>query len=471
MFREDLLAADFRRWKENGADPQARGIALEGIVARLFRRARFGVDLDPGAARPRQTDLVATGGNETYLIETKWRATAVDVADLDELRTRLGRATPGAIGILISISGFAATAIDDLSEHRDRLILLIDGDELERSISGSTDLKGMLIEKRDAMRIHGEVQIGPSRRQRVSRRQALQNDPLPGDAYIVLPDGSRPAWFAAGGGFGHFTFARNVTDPDWVPAPGSSVSVDIRLQVESVDDIVRVLTELSALRFSTGDGHWCIQQSSTNWHGTGAGSLVEALGRWEERYQGIDDIHHTEEVCYQDVCDDGFYTLTFDVSASEKRRVWNANLSMQLVGVPLDHEPIRELCRTFKVEQGVHFRPRVEKVLKRSHLLGSAPVPLEVCAFIVEEQVRDAECEEWVAGIVVANPFLKENASGDERFDDPDLRRYLLQSEILVCGLGSWHPIDKLERCYRLHRCEWGWTSDALVVLMSADWD
>jgi Restriction endonuclease len=471
MFREDALLAEFRQLKEDGTDPQARGLALEGIVAKLFRRARFGVDQDPRAARPRQTDLVATSGSETYLIETKWRANAADVGDLDELRARLGRATPGAIGVLISIGGFAKTVIDDLSEHRDRLILLIDADELEKAISGSTDLKGMLSEKRDAMRVHGEVIVESHRQRRPSQRRALQSDPAPGDAYIVLSDGSRPAWFVAGGRFGHFTFARNVTDPDWVPAPGAAVSVDIRLPVGGVDDIVHVLAELSALRFSTGDAHWCIQQSSTNWHGTGAKSLVEALERWEERYQGIDDLHHTEEVCYQDVCDDGFYTLTFDVAASDDRRVWHADLSMQLIGVPLDQDPIRELCRTFKVEQSVHFRPRTEKVLKVSPLRHRISSPLEVLAFIVEDQERDEPDREWVAGIIVKNPLFRPNGSVAYTSEDTDLDRYLAHTEVLVCELSSWHPLDTNERSYGLRGCEWGWTSNALVVRISADWD
>ncbi len=471
MFREDPLVAEFGRLKESGTDPQARGLALEGIVAKLFRRARFGVVGDAGAASPRQTDLVATGDGHTYLIETKWRSTAVDTGDLDQLRARLGRAAPGAIGILISIGGFTTKSVGDLCEHRDPVILLIDGEELEKAIAGDSDLKRMLSAKQDAMRIDGEVLVGQHHKPRPKRPRALQNSPAPADAYFVLADGSRPNWIAAGGTFGEFTFARQVTDPDWVTAGGAGVSVDIRLPIEGVDGITAALAELADLRFSTGDAHWCIQQSTTNWHGMGGQNLADALNRWEDRYQDVNHIHHTEQVCYQDVCDDGFYTLTFDIAASNPRVVWHADLSMQLIGVPLDQEPIRELCRTFGVEQGVHFRPRTEKALKRHNFGRDAPGELDVLALIVEEQSRREELEVWVAGIVVKNPFFTAGGSREKPFDDGGLAAYLSKTEALVCELSSWHQLDKPDMSYVLRRCEWGWTSDALVVRISADWD
>jgi hypothetical protein len=63
----------------------------------------------------------------------------------------------------------------------------------------------------------------------------------------------------------------------------------------------------------------------------------------------VEERHHTEEFTYFDVCDGGLYTLTGSVSASEHRRVWQTSLSFQLVGVPLDTSPPRNVRRAVGV--------------------------------------------------------------------------------------------------------------------------
>jgi hypothetical protein len=471
MLREPPLLNAYRELIADGTKPHARGAALEALVAKLFRAARLGVEPDAGAARPRQTDLVATSAaGAMYLIEVKWRASPADISDLDSLRARLDRA-PSAIGVLVSVSGFSSTVIDDLKAHRDPQVLLIDGEELEQTLAGRTDLKAMLREKEDALRVHGEVLIRSRPLSRARPRRPLGGVPAGSEAYFVLADGTTAEWIKAKGDFGQFTFTTSLTDPDWVPAWGAGVMVDIALPVHSVDGIVDALAELADLRFSTTGSHWCIQQTATNWHGTGGEGLARALRAWEARYSELGRIHHTEQVCYQDVCDDGFYTLTFDVDASSRRIVWHAALSMALTGVPLDPEPIRELCRTFKVEQPVYFRPRTERVLSRMHFDCDDPGPLQVLGSIVEHQPWDDVDPYWVGGIVVRNPFLSPDRSRDERITDSDLANYLGQTEVLVCDLSSWHPLGTACGPYRLLRCEWGWTSEALVVHVTANWD
>lgn len=47
------------------------GRALERVVGDLFRRHHFAVTINPGIARPRQTDVLATRVAEHYLVECK----------------------------------------------------------------------------------------------------------------------------------------------------------------------------------------------------------------------------------------------------------------------------------------------------------------------------------------------------------------------------------------------------------------
>src|SRR5262245_13292239 len=73
-----------------------RGRALESFVADLFRQAKFRVRPDPRAAKPRQTDILASKVGDVYLIECKWRSDKANIDDLDSLRSRLRRIEGGA---------------------------------------------------------------------------------------------------------------------------------------------------------------------------------------------------------------------------------------------------------------------------------------------------------------------------------------------------------------------------------------
>jgi hypothetical protein len=67
-------------------DPQRRGRGLERLVGDLFRRHHFSATINPGIARPRQTDVLATRVSEHYLVECKWRSHKADADDIDSLR-------------------------------------------------------------------------------------------------------------------------------------------------------------------------------------------------------------------------------------------------------------------------------------------------------------------------------------------------------------------------------------------------
>jgi hypothetical protein len=461
----DPLVAELQRLAE--ASPQARGYGLEGLVGRLFRRAHFRIERNPGLAKPRQTDLLAEGAGATFLIETKWRSKPATVADIDALRGRLDRSQSGVIGVLISLSGFTATAITAVLERRDRPVLLLDRPDLERACTRDFDLRRMLRVKQDALRLQAEVLVG-SQEPPFQRPWSSSDPPVDGDAYLLMRDGSRVPWVSARGSFSGFTFSRELNDPDWVSAPGAGVTFDLPLSVRTVSGVTHALSELSSLGWATGAGHWSIAQSKTNWHGIGPANLAEALLQWKKRYHDAGSLHHTEQVVYQDVCDDGFYTLSFDVDASDRRLVWHAEMSLQLSGIPLDLDPIRELCRTFDVQARTRFRPSTQKMLNRIQLRGDASIEVKPVAFVVEEQTRrPAHREFWVCGLVIKNPYYERARRARELPEQ--MPRPLRETDSLLCDLGSWHQLGKKLK-YRLEMCEWAQTSDALVARVVADW-
>ena len=440
---------------------------MEALVGRLFRSAHFRIDRNPGLARPRQTDLLAEGSGATFLIETKWRKQPATVADIDALRGRLDRSQSGVIGVLISLSGFTATALTAVLERRDRPVLLLDRADLERACARDFDLRRMLRIKQDALRLQAEVLVG-SQEPSFQRPTSSSDSPVDGDAFLLAADGTRMPWIEASGSLSGFAFSRGLNDPDWVSAPGAGVTFDLPLSIQTVDGMVHALGELSSLGWATGAGTWSIAQSETNWHGIGPASLAQALLRWGDRYEDAGSLHHTEQVVYQDVCDDGFYTLLIDVAASEPRLVWRSDVSLQLSGIPLDLDPIRELCRTFDVQARTRFRPQTEKVLNRVLLREGRSTEVKPVAFVVKEQSGlPPDRRFMVCGLVVENPYW---ARADHaRGVVEAMPRPLEETEFLVCDLLSWHQLGKNLK-YRLEMCEWAGTSDALVARIVVDW-
>ena len=451
-------------------DPKVRGYQFEPFVGSLFAAAHFEVTPSPGAGGSRQVDLIATRGDDAYLIEAKWWSRRVGVAEVQALEDRLKRTPASVIGVLVSYSGCTQGAIDRVEGKPKRSVLLVTGEELERSISWDGDFLRMLRQKRDSMLVHSKT-VFMSNRPRTARRRRGKLLPSTPEA-IVLRDGTRSPWLKFGGDFGQFAFAREVVDIDWVSGSGLGVSLDVSTVSTDQDGLLALLHDLSDLGWLTEKSRWSIQQAADNWHGAGADNFAAVLSDWETRYEGVEDLHHTEEFCYLDVCDDfGFYTLTGQVAAREPRVVWRASLSFQLSGIPLDPSPLRHLCERLDTRSTLFFRPRSSESVQRHHVDRGDGVLLDVVGFIVEdnelEEGRDDR--EWAIGVVARNPFRR-SAAGQDRIPGwwPDM---VADSELIVCSLRSWHPLRKPKKTYRLWSCEEAWTSDALVFNPVADWD
>ncbi|MGA5285473.1 restriction endonuclease [Streptomyces griseoincarnatus] len=155
------LADAYTRLSAAG-DPQRRGKDFEHLLQRAFQLAHFEVELNPRIAHPRQTDLSARYGDHRYLLEAKWQAAKADMDVLGGLRDRLRRTSAAVVGVLVSISGFTRTLVEEVSRERQAPILLIDQEDLLSALREPTTLPGLLRAKQEALITHGQVHLGES---------------------------------------------------------------------------------------------------------------------------------------------------------------------------------------------------------------------------------------------------------------------------------------------------------------------
>ncbi|MFE5109446.1 restriction endonuclease [Streptomyces sp. NPDC056663] len=472
------LLVQFQRLASS-PDAHRRGRKLEELLEKLFQQAHFRVQRNAGISTPRQTDLVTRYGDTWYLIEAKWEKDPVDVSVFDAVRARMQRAASSSVvGVIISVSGFRKSAIEDLVQQRaGRPILLLGEEELTRSLDSPELLVNLLRLKQEALVTHGRVHRASAPQTERAVRPSTDLDA----ADVRLVDAAlRPIPYVRGrGDFSDYVYTQELPDVDWVTGGGSGVSLDLPIRAFDEDGIAELLYALASMGWMTTQPRWNIQQATTNWHGIGAREFLDALRAWGQRFDGLDRVHHTEQITYFDVCQGGgFYTLSADVASDESRIVRRCNISFQLVGVPVDPHPLRHLFEQFDATAAGYFRPLATRAV--IHRRAARDVPLEAVGYLVAsdpfsldlaeihpvEDSSDAVPEEWVTGIIARNPFR----GGADLPAPEDWPARVHTSELLVCDLRSHHPLDKLPDAYRLDSWQHAQTTDAQVFRPVADW-
>lgn len=462
---------------EKETNAQTRGIRFERLVQRLFERSHYRVKHNAGAARPRQTDLVATYGDRYYLIEVKWRESKADINDIDSLRSRLGRTPSNITGIFFSMAGFTQQAVAEVEARRERPILLSDGDEIEELFNRRPALRSLIHRKEESLTMDGRVLLD-SEGHRWARRTAPDRAGLPAPDVSIWAANQAAPWIAGQGDFNGLVFAQDLPDIDWTSAQGFGVGLDVYLDIDTQQDIAYALDILKDLGWITSSGRFSIQQSGVNWHGTGAAGFLEALDARESRYtESGRPMRHTEEAAYFDVCEGGLYTLFLQIEAHAEAtaasRVYSASLSAQLPGIPLDPEPFRRFAEDFELDQ-VYFRPLASETVRRNWNLPGRDIRPEVLAFLrsPSHAPSDDEPEDWVSGIVARNPFFeKPDAEAIQGLGDEEIVRHLAESELLVCRLSSWRAPHQTINYYYLRGIEATRTGDVTIFQIMADWN
>lgn len=475
---ESLLVSELQRL-QSSPDAHRRGRKLEELLVRLFQKAHFRVQPNAGTARPRQTDLLVGYGDAWYLIEAKWEKAPVDVDTFDAVRARMERAVPSAVGVIISMSGFTDTLIEQVVQFRGKQpILLIGQKELSQVLRAPESLANLLRTKRDELMVHGRVHLSAETTRRTRRRPITD---LPAAGLTVLgTDLTALPYVTRDDGFAQLVFVQELPDVDWVIADGNGVTLDLPVSRLDERGLIDLVHTLNSMGWTTSQPSWSIRQATTAWHGTGAREFVDALAARARRYEGLDEdgLHHSEQVTYFDTCaGGGFYTLSADIS-DDGSRVVGCNVSFQLVGVPVDMHPLRHLFEQYDAMATGFFRPLAGRAVTRGNL--GVHEPLEALGFLVsaepfpgvlsdgsESTPEQADLpEQWVTGIVARNPFYE-----PDRGTTPDgWPRALDASEIILCALRSHHPLAKMPGSYSLVSWELARTSDAQVFRPVADW-
>ncbi len=449
------------------SNAQRRGYKLEVLLERAFRQAHFEAEHNPRMAGPRQTDFAVVSRSHRYLVEVKWENDAAGTDVVDAVRSRLRRGDGTVVGVLFTMLGINDAAIREIVGHREYgLVLVFDEADVLTALEDPHELDRLLRLKHDELVVHGRVHLGAQHREgrRFPRSQTPKSRRLPESHYRLLnADGDEVPWFYGAGGFGSTVFCLELPDVDWVPAAGSGVCLDIPVAAWDQRELLRLLDDLNALGWISNRGQWSIQQHRRNWHGTGPRSFVESLKGWKARTAEPEDPHHSEEFAYFEACDGGFYTLSGNISAGHARRVARCNVSLQLVGVPLDPGPLQQLYGRFDAPSRGYFRPLVERSVTRRRLSGV--VPLNVLGYIVEPADQRRDKEDWVVGVLVTNPYYENDLQPPD-----DWPSDLETSGVIVCDLRSHHPLTELKEHYELWSYELARTSDVHALHVIAEW-
>ncbi|MFK0160863.1 restriction endonuclease [Streptomyces sp. NPDC090493] len=449
------------------SDAQRRGYKLESLLERMFRRAHYQVTHNPKMAGPRQTDFAVISHTHRYLVEAKWWSRPAGSNVIDGIRSRLRDLDGTVVALLFTMSGINERADKRIAElRRDGLVLVFDEVDILVALRDPHELDRLLRLKHDELVSHGRVHRGEKEREAEGAAIGSRNGTgqLPASRYRLLSSsGDTVPWFYGAGGFSPGVFCLDLPDVDWVPAAGSGVCLDMPVTAWSQPDLLRLLDALNELGWMGERSQWSIQQHGRNWHGCGADGFAEALRNWEERTSELEDPHHSEEFVYFEVCDGGFYTVSGSISAEETRHVMRCNVSFQLIGIPLDPGSLQQLYRQFDVPSRGYFRPLVERSVIRERFVGR--IPLQVLGYIIEPADQRLDEEDWVVGVVAANPFY-----GTDLQPPDDLASDLDGSGVIVCNLRSYHPLSKPQERYELWSYERARTSDAHALRIVAEW-
>ncbi|WP_132052101.1 reverse transcriptase domain-containing protein [Pseudocnuella soli] len=114
-----------------------RGFEFEKFLAELF--SFFKIDVTESFKRvgDEQIDAAINFDSWHYLIECKWKSTQCDTRDVDSLTMKLSRSGSQTGGLFISINGWSANVVENLSRNPIKNTILINGD----------DIKDILVEK------------------------------------------------------------------------------------------------------------------------------------------------------------------------------------------------------------------------------------------------------------------------------------------------------------------------------------
>ena len=446
-------------------DAQSRGFKFQEMLRTLLEESRFEVIVNPAMARPRQTDLFACRDEKDYLIEAKWQKRKISSADIDALRSRLGRVPTGVFGCIFSMSPFTECAIEAVENDRRTPILLFGPGEITTIVDRPSDIPILFKQKRKVLTSQGKTWFLNQKTKRAA--QDLSHFPAPSRS--IFKTGSQLSyWTNPTDDISELLFAESIPDINWGVMNSNGVGINIALSEKTQFEIKHFLALVhNQLGFSS-EGSFTIRQLDCYWHGYGIENFLCQIARWRERYREakLQRIHHSEDLHYFDSCETGYCLFSARQTVNHGGREWldMCELEVHLAGIPVNTAPFLRVC-----EESSHtkhfFSPFISEISDTVHL--KKPICIEPVAQVITTFGPD---DRSVTGLIAKNPFKDKNLipTGNLKYS---LFRSLSAPEHIICQLSDWHdPADKIDK-YRLKRIEATPIGQIFVYRCVGTWD
>jgi hypothetical protein len=145
-FAEELAEMKLRFTRMSSApDPRQRGLDFEKLLIDLFRLH----DMEPRLSYMTGDDQIDGSirfDTDDYIMEAKWRAGPAARSDGDVFASKVARRGKNALGLFVSVNGFAKTFIDQYSQTTP--FITLDGADLIAVLEGHIRLGALILEKK-----------------------------------------------------------------------------------------------------------------------------------------------------------------------------------------------------------------------------------------------------------------------------------------------------------------------------------
>jgi len=287
--------------------------------------------------------MVVDAENKYLVIEAKHQKRKIGIPEIEEVWNRLRKLPSDVAGAIFSFSGFAASAIREVEADKTREVFLFNRQEIERLITFQSTLHNLIHQKRESLRISGTAWFfQPPQHARHPLRDTTQRFQINNKCSTAI---------RLQAGYTRLLFNQNIPDTKWAGYGEQGVALCLRLSVENKGQLRDFLALIDKRFGLSADGSYVIEQSFASWHGLGAKSFVEEIGRLKQRYNnsGKAYVHHSEDLAYFDSFKDGWivFTARQDVKrhAQNAAPIYESEILIQLPGIPVDISPFLNLCR------------------------------------------------------------------------------------------------------------------------------
>ncbi|MFF1471907.1 restriction endonuclease [Streptomyces mirabilis] len=415
--------------------PQRRGIAFERFLLRLVRASGLHAELNAPISLPRQTDLVASYGTQSYLIEAKWEKNPVSVEVVDSVESRLRRTHPSVVGVIISMSGFSSSCIEEVVRKRgDRAIVLLDRNDIAAVVEDPIKLRWILRTKHQRLVRSANVWFHDAIELKGS---PFWTGPQDDHSELVDVDGNPIPWFTNEAGGSSVIFGSPRISVEEVDKRGVAV-VKLFPDLHDLNSLTQLLTDLHDSGRCEGYFRWVLSDRMKTWHGVGRASLPKAL-ELVSKSDGFGVRLHCHGGTYTE-----FWALTADIYPDQYIEVCEVSFVMD--ELPLDLTRFHQITDAYGSwsesrvawDYGVHF------------CWGSIEpqVKLDVAGYLVSKrQSQTGETERLIMGIVARNPFLRRAPFRKSSAFDP---KWTELSHVL-CQVAPWPKWAERSGAYFVH--------------------